>query len=200
MKYLLIFFLLITLISSCHKDKSPIEKFDSSNFPISVGSWWKYKHVNFLANTTDTMLLSVISTNTNVSNKEYVCIIEEYGQTVDTAIVSIDESLIKYQGVDFGYSYFGNFLLKIPFTVGSEWRNQSTGDSTKVISYSENVKILDKSYDIYFLKRTAYGLGYSLLQTISVAKGVGVVEHNLSFFNGGPVQHQNLKLIDYELR
>ncbi len=188
------------MISSCHKEKSTTKQFNSTDFPISVGSWWKYKHIDFLGNTTDTMLLSVISSKSSGSLKEYVCIVEEYGQTVDTAILSVNDSLIKYKGFDLGYSYFGNFLLKIPFTPVSEWRNISAGDSTKVISYTEKVNVLDKFYNIFFLKRTASGPGYSLVQTISVAKGVGIVEHNLSIFIGGPVQHQNLKLIDYELR
>jgi len=200
MKHLSILILLITIIPACHKEKSTTQQFNSTDFPISVGSWWKYKHIDFLANTTDTMLLRVISSKSSGSLKEYICIIEEYGQTVDTAIVSICDSLIIYKGVDLGYSYFGNFLLKIPFSVASEWRNPSAGDSTKVVSYTEKVNILDKFYNIYFLKRTAMGPGYSIVQTISVAKGIGIVEHNLSFFNGGPVQHQNLKLINYELK
>lgn len=200
MKHLSILILLIIMISACRKEKSTTDQFNSIDFPISVGSWWKYKHIDFLGNTTDTMLLKVISSNSIGSLKEYVCIIEEYGQTVDTAILSINDSLIKYKGFDLGYSHFGNFLLKIPFSVASEFRNPSAGDSTKVISYTEKVNILDNFYDIFFLKRTASGPGYSLVQTISVAKGVGIVEHNLSFFNGGPVQHQNLKLINYELK
>lgn len=198
---LIVVLILCLLTFSCHKEPiTSVNEFNENAFPVNVGNWWRYRHTDMLSNIVDTVTLKVVSVNNVGTNKEYTCHIVEFGQNVDTGILSIGNNLISYESTNTDYSYFGDFILKLPFHQNSDWQNNNNLDSTKVISYTNDVKILGKSYNIFFLKRIATSPGYSIIQTISVSKNIGIVEHNLNIFNGFPIQKQNLQLIDYELK
>lgn len=194
--------LLFLFIVGCKPEKDPIivNQFTKDDFPIAVGNWWKYKHTDFLSNTTDTILLRVISLQTNTtSSKEYTCIVEEFGQVVDTAKLILGDSTIAYNSYNPNYSYFGDFFMTAPFKVDSKWANSIYNDSTTVISYSEGVKYNGVPYNVFFLKRTVSSINYHVVQTISVAKGIGIIEHVFNYREMVPIQSQNLQLIDYHL-
>lgn len=199
MKQFSISILLCFLFASCHKDNSSQTQFSVADFPIKEGNWWRYKKSNIQNNIIDTIRLRVIKLNANGVSKEYACIIEKGGQIVDSATLTLDPNLIKYQGADLEYSYFCNFFIQMPFSVTSSWKNQAVSDSTKVVAYISGENINGKSYNTYLLERKASGPNFGLQQTISVAKGIGIVVHELSLFNLGPVQHYKLELIDYDV-
>lgn len=200
MKFLTtLFFALTFLLFSCSKDKPQKDEFSSDDFPVKVGNWWRYKRVDMLSNYVDTITLNVIDVTISGSKKEYKCYVEKSGLVLDSAILTLDENSVKYASFNTNYSYFGDFNLVTPFSPKSNWTNLTDADTTKVISFSKGVMILGNPYDIYFTKRISSEPGYSLNQTISVAKNIGIVENNINLFVGAPLQRQNLQLIDYEL-
>ncbi|MEO6833560.1 MAG: hypothetical protein ABI169_15235 [Chitinophagaceae bacterium] len=167
---------------------------------MSVGNWWRYRHVDMLSNTIDTIILKVVSVDTPKFSDTYKCYVYEFSQIVDSAILIVSDSLISYSSANTDYSYFGDFALKLPFSQSSHWLNGSYFDSTRVISYTSSRMVLGKPYNVFFLKRVATSPGFSEVQTLSIAKDIGIVETSVDIFNGYPVQQQDLQLIDYQLK
>ena len=200
MKTKIIISLLLILVVSCNKDKPQKDEFSTDAFPVKEGNWWRYRRVDMLSNYVDTIMLRVVDLKIIGSKKEYICYVEKSGEILDSATITIGENIVKYASFDPNYSYFGDFNLTTPFAQSSLWTNLTDADTTKVISFSKEVMILGNPYDIYFLKRISSEPGYSLNQTISVAKNIGIVENNINLFLGAPLQRQNLQLIDYNLQ
>jgi hypothetical protein len=203
MRYLLIIITSLTIVSCCKKSNPndiATNQYTKSDFPIKVGNWWRYKQGDFLANTTDTFILKVVS----MRNLNYFCNVEQNNKIIDSALITLNDNEITYRGLNTNYSYFGDFQIFFPLSVGDKKEisliGVGLGDSMSVISLTQNVKFLGNPYDIYFLKRKVAGPGYSLLQTLSISKGIGIVENSINYFNGAPVMNQTLQLIDYKIK
>lgn len=187
---------------SCKKhnpvvNPDPVNAYQKSDFPLAVGNWWRYRKIDVLASYIDTLVLTVISSSTVGKSNIYLCYIQENGMNVDTANFVTNDTVISYKAKS-DYSYFGDFTLVMPFTVNTIWG--SALDSSKVISYTDSVHVLNNYYNTFFIKRVASSFEYSEVQTITIAKGIGIVMQNLNIYIGGPYQNQNLKLIDYHLQ
>ncbi len=200
MKLFFLLLLMLPILLSCEKDKISDNEFSTDAFPSEVGNWWRYKRVDMLSNYVDTIILRVVDLKIIGAKKEYKCYVEKSGEILDSATLTLGENIVKYASFNPNYSYFGDFNLTTPFAQSSLWTNLTDADTTKVISFTKEVMILGNPYDIYFLKRISSEPGYSLNQTISVAKNIGIVENNINIFLGAPLQRQNLQLIDYELK
>jgi len=202
MKNLIFINVIILVFFSCRKPNNVNENIGDYNslsiseFNLHEGNWWRYQVTDFLNNSVDTVKLIVVAHNIISTQDEYKCLFNIENTVVDSSKFIISATGIHYQGLNPNFSFFGEFDLLFPIEVGDVWYS-GFQDSTWVVSYTENKPILANEYYVFFLKHIINGFGTSLVQNIRLSKNVGIVEHNIDFFNGFPVQKQNYKLIDF---
>lgn len=193
--------LLFVVLLSC--DKDPIinngsNGFQSTDFPIKVGNWWKYKVTDFYGGTIDTLVIEVMN---KIDNENYHCELIYNNSVVDSALINITETTFTYEGLNQDYSFFGNFKLSFPFNEDDNWVGFYNPDTVVVTSEINEFTINGETFSpVYNLKRSFFlGGGYSLTQFMMVAPKVGVINQSIDLFDGANAQKQNFDIIEYNL-
>jgi hypothetical protein len=198
MKKVAILLIVISICIGCGKNnENSSNSFKQEEFPLAVGSWWKYKSTDFISRNIDTLTLKIKSIQLNGTiNCE---IYNNKNVLVDTGIFIKEGSKIQYKGKNAVYSYFGNFVLKFPFAPEENWIGFYNEDTVRAVGYVENLTINTVKYDkLYTLKRSFYLIGgYSWVQDIIVSPNIGVVQQNYKEFDFGLIRQKNFSLIEY---
>ena len=200
-KYSILIYILLSFYSCKKENTSNTNEFSKADYPIKIGNWWRYQVADFMQQTTDTLMLKVVSLSNTNNQEVYTCQLILNNQIVDTGYYTISSDRIEYSGFRQDYSYFGNFTLTLPFQVGFKWIGVNPKDTVKALSRIATFRINGKDYSpIYNLKRS-YNLagGYKITQNFIVSPKVGIVYQTLDIFDGFPTQKQGFQLIDYEL-
>lgn len=190
---------------SCTKNKSfdpTIDEstFDVHDFPLQENNEWTYLLKDFYTNETDTLIIRIIDKTFKNDTTAFLChlYLNNLNNLVDSAVYELNSNSLSYstQRSD-GYSYFGNFILNFPFSESSYWVGAHTPDTVKVIKEEESSRILGKDYkNVFYIKRAYYlGGGYSIVQTLQVSPGFGIVKQNIDLFDGFNAQKQSFELI-----
>ena len=201
MKAILFILSILIFLFSCHKDlAAPTNSFKQEEFPMTVGSWWKYKSTDFISKNIDTLTLKIKSIQLNGTTNTINCeIYNNKNVLVDTGIYIKEGSKVQYKGKNAVYSYFGNFALKFPFAPEENWIGFYNEDTVSAVGYIENLTINSVKYNkIYTLKRSFYLIGgYSWVQDIIVSPNIGIVQQNYKEFDFGLIRQKDFSLIEY---
>jgi hypothetical protein len=184
---------------SCNKESIDVENgFQSTDFPIQVGNWWKYKVVDSYAGTTDTFIVQVVA---ELNKESYRCELRYGSSVVDSAIIAMTETTLSYEGLNQNYSYFGNFKLTFPFNEDDHWIGFYNPDTVVVTSMINDFVVNGVSYSpIYNLKRSFFlAGGYSLTQFMMITPEIGIINQSIDLFDGANAQKQNFSLIEFNL-
>jgi hypothetical protein len=193
--------LTIALISllSCRADIVEPAAFEQRSYPLHVGNWWRYNVTNLNKQTSNTLLLKIVSEQTNNSVTTYRCELEQNGRIVDSAQMILAQSELIYKALGSDRSFFGDFKLKLPFHNGDTWEGNSLSDKIEVISFLPNYAFLGENYDVYNIKRNVPGFNYYFSQTLQIAKGVGIVSQYIDSFDSFSIEKYLFELIEYKV-
>lgn len=186
---------------ACKKSDEGNLLFNKDQFPLKVGNWWRYDVHDFYAQSTDTLLITVISKTDNGSDAEYKCSLTKHGIQVDSGYFKTTNSSIEYRGLYPLYSHFGDFLLRTPFNIGDKWSGLYLKDTLSATARVPSFKVLDKTYEpVYTLERIVTLPGYSMTQDLFVTPNVGIIYQSLDIHDGSATgQKQTFQLIDYKV-
>jgi len=205
------FFLVLLFLVSCNdnninngtdnkKDENIQPIFKISSFPLNVGNWWRYRVQDFFSKSIDTILVKVVSLKNDGAHKFYFCHIELNNEIVDSAQITLSDSVISYKTFNIiGYSYFAEFYLKYPFSYGYAWHGVNQNDSLSVAPYNQDISILGKHYKTYYINRYFREYHYNHVQSIQISENIGIVRQNTSIYSYSYNQLQEFLLIDYHL-
>jgi hypothetical protein len=138
---LIISYVLFIVLISCNKEpvtNNVYNGFQSIDFPIKVGNWWKYKVTDFYGGTIDTLIVEVVD---KITNETYRCELRYNNSVVDSAIITVSETTLSYEGLNQDYSYFGNFKLTFPFNDNDSWIGFYNPDTVVVTSVIDDFTI-----------------------------------------------------------
>jgi hypothetical protein len=201
MKKVTILLIVISICIGCGKNnENSANSFKSDEFPLTVGSWWKYNSTDFISKNIDTLTLKIKSIQVDGTISKINCeIYNNKNVLVDTGIFIKEGSKVQYKGKNAVYSYFGNFVLKFPFAPEENWIGIYNEDTVRAVGYVENLTINTVKYDkLYTLKRSFYLIGgYSWVQDIIVSTNIGIVQQNYKEFDFGLIRQKDFSLIEY---
>jgi hypothetical protein len=198
---LIISYVLFIVLISCNKEpvtNNVYNGFQSIDFPIKVGNWWKYKVTDFYGGTIDTLIVEVVD---KITNETYRCELRYNNSVVDSAIITVSETTLSYEGLNQDYSYFGNFKLTFPFNDNDSWIGFYNPDTVVVTSVIDDFTINGMAFSpVYNLKRSFFlGGGYSLTQFMMITPEIGIINQSIDLFDGANAQKQNFDIIEYNL-
>jgi hypothetical protein len=193
--------LMITLIGlfSCRLDKVEPSAFDQQSYPLNVGNWWRYNVTDLRKQTSKTLLLRIVSKQTNNDVTTYRCNLEQNGNIVDSAQMILSPSALLYKGLGADDSFFGDFKLKLPFQKGETWEGMFPQDKIEVVAFKPDYVVLGQKCDLYDIKRAISGFNYRFNQNLQLAKGIGIVSQYIDSFDSATVEQHLFELVDYKL-
>jgi hypothetical protein len=201
--YLILIFLFTAF--SCHKKEqgSPVQNiFTSDSYPMAVGDWWQYQVTSFQGGqSTDTLILSVISVVTTGSSKDYKCNLLQNGAIIDSGHFIMTDSSLSYRGTR-DYSLFGFFNLKFPFTNGQKWPGIYPGETIADVGFVDTFKALGVVYNpLYTLHRFFDDPHCSMVQNIFLTPKIGLVFQGIDLqTDTAPDIWESIQLMNYELQ
>ena len=197
------YFLLLFFFMACGKDE-PTSQNDliQTDFPITEGSWWRYKVYDFISKNTDTLVFKINSKQSSGSILTYKCEIKRNNELIDTGVYKVSENRIEYTGKKPDYSYFGNFALQFPFKLNSKWQGFYKEDTVLINGKVDAITINGKIYKSVYTAKRAFFLsgGYSWVQDMLIVPKIGIIQQNYKEFNFGIVLQKDLSLLDYEIK
>jgi hypothetical protein len=146
----------------------------ANDFPVTIGSWWMYQVFDVNNNIQDTLtytVLDVVSIG-GFSWQRWISVESTYYDT--TYVLSSANSIGFYKYED---TSFVNFKINFPVVDNEPWTTPVQG-----VSYTtnmQNITVNGTTYNnVAYLNRYApYMQGYSVNESIWIARGIGIVRH-----------------------
>ena len=203
MKPLLLFsfFALLIISHSCSCNKDPVvQPVYNSEFPNSIGTWWKYKVFDSLTYILDTITIKVVGiTKLSDGRDANIWQINSLYNQPDTNYV--------YSGSD-GIKIYPNILPTAPITkqyvfpllVGGYWRGQNVKDTNRVVSLETKNVIAGSFTNSYAITRGYYAFPqYAIISKEYFGLNIGMLSWSIYLRNGGYISNQYWELVNYHL-
>lgn len=224
--YKLLFILSILLINSCCKDSDfvieadynkskeenqppkpkTLDPFTRNDFPIAVGNHWTYLVSSIYSDKLDTIDVKVVSLEINGDTSLYRTYIYQrpYPEIMDTAYFKVTKNRIEYNSINEIYSYFGTFIINLPFNSGDTWQGlYGFRDSVTVNKFgtvADTIRFFGLKYSpFYSMNRNVNFSDYLFIGSIFVSPRIGVVMQTIKVKNINGLQQQGFYLYEYHL-
>jgi hypothetical protein len=157
------------------------------DFPVSVGSWWKYKRQDGLTGQFDTILVSMADRSERTLT---------FSDTTLTQTVSIMADTVLCTGI------YPDAMSIFPLSVGSNWVNESNNSADTVISVSA-VPVPAGAFDDTYQIRRRWSCGENCLAVHNEwsVRGVGAIKLSLQQYDSveGTQIDEMWELIEYHI-
>lgn len=190
MIYIAILSCFISVFTGCKKDNITKE---SPDFPMSVGSYWKYQMYDSLQHKYDTIAIKVVSSTIKSNKTVFIWQFSDNKNSISDSlyVVSSSNSVSFYKD-----SSLTNlkWQYKLPLKVGESW-TINENDNYKVMS-NEKVDVYSSSFK---LSSDLQSFNYTLKETTWIVDNIGIVMMNIYEFNLGPTKNQTWHLLSYHI-
>ena len=179
----------MSLFTSCKKENASVQSFN--NFPMSVGTYWKYQVYDSLTQQTDTITINVVKDTMINNNPVFYWESSKAGVAIDTLFVlKTSDSICFYMNINLTDL---RRKLKIPFEVGDTWQGN-------INDYYE-VESIESYYlnDAFKINRNYQSFNYYLLEKIWMVDNIGFVKMTTNEFSLAPIKNENWRLLSYHI-
>jgi hypothetical protein len=130
-------FLFIVKFFACNKPTPGDQAFPIEQFPLTIGSTWKYAIRDSVMQTLDTVLVSVVD-STILSDGTTAAVVQyAYGRSVEMQYVALSgDSLLTYKSPDVRNL---SMILVFPMELGRQWTTSPPGSMKVTARESVNV-------------------------------------------------------------
>ena len=188
----------IACITSCKK-MSLQTNASHADFPLAVGSWWRYQVVHFSNGQVDTMTVTASSKSSSGDTTFYV-FINTYlsGFRRDSSwVIDLDTAV----SVNYYPGYLACYLhdIDIHFPLVQGW-HQGAGADNSYLKFAGTVNMNGHMYNnVYLLVREKVVIDSGELDSIYIAPGIGIIKYIEVSSGWGQQSSSNTAMIDYHL-
>jgi len=179
----------MSLFTSCKKKKF-VQTFN--DFPMSVGTNWKYQVYDSLTQQTDTITIKVVKDTMINNNSVFYWKFIKAGTAIDTLFVlNSYDSICFYKNINLTDL---RRKLIIPFEVGDTWQG-NINDYYEV----ESIESVYNFNDAFKINRNYQSFNYYLLEKIWMVDNIGFVKMTTNEFSLAPIKNENWRLLSYHI-
>ena len=201
--YVLIGLLILTLSNSCKKLKSVVpEPVYNTQFPNSIGTFWKYKVYDSVSYNLDTVTIKVTGLS-NLDNGDEVSIWEitsVYNTPITNYISNKSDGIRIYNSKISNSGAFKRYLF--PLSVGSNWTTRSIIDTNRITQVGAINVIAGNFTNGYRIQREVIlPPGYNLVKEDEwFVQNIGMVTRYYFEIGPGYIIKNKWELLNYSIK
>ena len=193
---------ILGLSSGCKHDDSAVT-FSRSDLPAySIGNWWRYRVMDSLTGTIDTLTLTVSWAGTSGGTQTFTGLISRAGTVVDTAHIALSDTAFIFAPNHGGHnpSALVYYTLKLPFTINTTWQYGGSLGPVKVTGLKGPYTVLGHGYNAFTLSLQYSYPDAALDEGYAVAKDIGLVDLGYDMDDFVGLHKRSQQLIDYHIQ
>ena len=193
---------ILALSGGCKHDDSAVT-FSRSDLPAyTIGSWWRYRVMDSITGTIDTLTLTIAGTATSGGTQTFTGLIARAGTVVDTADIALSDTTFIFAPIHGGHSQsaLDYYTLKLPFTINSTWQIGGSLGAVKVTGLKGPYTVLGHGYNAFTLSLQYSYPDAALDEGYAVAKGIGLIDLGYDIDDFVGLHRRSQQLIDYHIQ
>ena len=193
--HLLLLVIICTLTYSCNKDSMNELSNNSSQayYPNTIGSFWKYQRIDSIANSIDTITISIKSSVLINGRKYKVWTYEKANTVFDTAFIYTSKDSVIISASSYFYS---PKVLLIPFRINEKWSSSGMPRDTSDVLGTTVIN----NFETFKLTRQVFGIDVSLYDVEWIAPYIGIIREDISEFSINKSMKESWKLLTYSVK